>query len=87
MDCIRICLIRRSIQYLLIQDAAPLGPNQHYTRIKRYVDVFKISLREDEITGGDLQYVEKADIKAWGIKNFGDRQKLYGFINELINDD
>ena len=41
---------------------------------------------EEEISGQDLQKIEKSDIKTWGIRNFADRQRLFESIQELIND-
>ena len=51
----------------------------------KYKDVLKESLKEDEMTGEQLENVEMTDIKIWGIKTFKDRHRLFEFIKQLRN--
>ena len=53
-------------------------------RFRKYENVLKQSLFEEELKGPHLVDVDKTDIHRWGIKPFEDKQKLYTFIRELI---
>ena len=37
------------------------------------------------MNAANLKVVQRPDIKAWGIKNFTDRQKLFDYITGLVS--
>ena len=49
-----------------------------------YEDILRESLREEAVTGKDLNRVEPLDIKCWGIKDFRHKKSLYQHIQSLI---
>ena len=42
------------------------------------------NLTEEGVIGKDLNNVEAADIKDWGVINFGDKKQLFMYIKNLI---
>ena len=53
----------------------------------KYKDVLEHSLKEKNVRGMELQYVERGDIKMWGIKDFEHRRKLCQHIERLRSND
>ena len=53
-------------------------------RFRKYEYVLKQSFSEEELKGPHLVDVDKTDIHRWGIKPFGDKQKLWKSIRELV---
>ena len=52
---------------------------------KQYHDILKESLTKRNVKGSNLKYVEKSDIKAWGIDDIEHRTKLFEHIRSLMN--
>eukprot|EP01083_Nonionella_stella_P261637 890586_1 len=54
-------------------------------RFKKYEETLKVSFKEQEFVGQWLDDVQKSDVHDWGIKHFGDKTKLFQYIDEITN--
>ena len=54
-------------------------------RFKRYETILAKNLKEEEISGVDLQDVDGADVKRWGITKFSDIKILCYNIKQLVD--
>ena len=50
-----------------------------------YMDDLAKELKEENVRGSDLKYVDRSTMKRWGIKQFGHRNHLFLAIQNLIN--
>eukprot|EP01084_Bolivina_argentea_P248237 415208_1 len=54
-------------------------------KFAKYQTVLEKSMAEQEFTAKDLKHIEKNDLLAFGVKNFGDRAALCLGIQKLVN--
>ena len=52
-------------------------------RFVKYCQSLEQSLKEEEVTGADLNNVDILVVKGWGVVNFKDKQALFGYIQGL----
>eukprot|EP00483_Globobulimina_turgida_P012594 UN12617 len=54
-------------------------------RFVKYEQDLHAILSEEQPTGQDLEYVNEADVKRWGVANFGDIHALRQSIQDMIS--
>ena len=53
-------------------------------KFKKYLNKLKIQMKQENITGKELCYVNKNDLQRFGITQFSDKVKIMQHIQQLV---
>merc|ERR1711902_391765 len=51
----------------------------------KYEDMFRVIFNQQGVDGSTIGYIDKSELKGWGIDSFSDRARIHENIQNLIN--